>query len=102
MIVCKDRAKGRPLGRLWQWSSKGGMDGGLGQDDSGEDVRERDGRGWGGQAAVSGSPASPSILRAAQQLLSFRGSGAGPQLWHGVHPRPWTKADSWMNQASRR
>lgn len=31
MTVCKDRAKGRPLGRLWQWSSKGGgMDGGLG------------------------------------------------------------------------
>ena len=24
MIVYKDRAKGRPLGRLWQWSSKGG------------------------------------------------------------------------------
>ena len=29
--------------------------------------------GVGGQAAVSGSPASPSILRAAQQLLSFPG-----------------------------
>lgn len=37
MTVCKDRAKGRPLGRLWQWFSKAGMDGGLGQDDSGED-----------------------------------------------------------------
>lgn len=36
MTVCKDRAKGRPLGRLWQWSSKGG-DGWWPGDDSGED-----------------------------------------------------------------